>query len=52
LVNRVRGYEFVGYERTIDSHIKNLRRKLGDHDAAIVQTVLGVGYRFGLNRDH
>jgi two-component system alkaline phosphatase synthesis response regulator PhoP len=51
LVNRVRGYEFAGYERTIDSHIKNLRRKLGDHDAAIVQTVLGVGYKFGLNRD-
>jgi two-component system alkaline phosphatase synthesis response regulator PhoP len=52
LVNRVRGYEFAGYERTIDSHIKNLRRKLGDHDSAILQTVLGVGYRFGLNRDH
>jgi DNA-binding response OmpR family regulator len=52
LVNRVRGYEFAGYERTIDSHIKNLRRKLGDHDAAIVQTVLGVGYKFGLSRDH
>ena len=52
LVNRVRGYEFAGYERTIDSHIKNLRRKLGDHDAAIVQTVLGVGYKFGLRRDH
>ena len=29
LVNRVRGYEFAGYERTIDSHVKNLRRKLG-----------------------
>jgi DNA-binding response OmpR family regulator len=52
LVNRVRGYEFAGYERTIDSHIKNLRRKLGDHDTTILQTVLGVGYRFGLNRDH
>lgn len=28
LVNRVRGYEFAGYERTIDSHVKNLRRKI------------------------
>ncbi|MGH3150234.1 MAG: response regulator transcription factor, partial [Streptosporangiaceae bacterium] len=27
LINRVRGYEFEGYERTIDSHVKNLRRK-------------------------
>lgn len=51
LVNRVRGYEFAGYERVIDSHVKNLRRKLGDHDAAIVQTVLGVGYKMGLPRD-
>jgi DNA-binding response OmpR family regulator len=51
LVNRVRGYEFAGYERTIDSHVKNLRRKLGDDVASIVETVLGVGYRFGLDRD-
>ena len=29
LVNRVRGYEFEGYERIIDSHVKNLRHKLG-----------------------
>jgi two-component system alkaline phosphatase synthesis response regulator PhoP len=51
LVNRVRGYEFAGYERTIDSHVKNLRRKLGDDQATIVETVLGVGYRLGLSRD-
>ena len=51
LVNRVRGYEFAGYERTIDSHVKNLRRKLGDESAAVVETVLGVGYRLGLHRD-
>ena len=29
LVNRVRGYEYAGYERSIDSHVKNLRQKLG-----------------------
>lgn len=52
LVNRVRGYEFAGYERTIDSHVKNLRHKLGDDGAEIVETVLGVGYRLGLTRDH
>lgn len=51
LVNRVRGYESAGYERTIDSHVKNLRRKLGDDNADIVQTVLGVGYRLGVTRD-
>ena len=53
LINRARGYEFEGYERTIDSHVKNLRRKVerDPHDPQIVQTVLGVGYRLGLSRD-
>jgi DNA-binding response OmpR family regulator len=53
LINRVRGYEFEGYERTIDSHVKNLRRKLEKDPASpeIVQTVLGGGYRLGIDRD-
>lgn len=51
LVNRVRGYEFAGYERSMDSHVKNLRHKLGADGAAIVVTVVGVGYRLGLSRD-
>ena len=53
LINRVRGYEFDGYERTVDSHVKNLRRKieLDSHEPLIVQTVVGAGYRFGLARD-
>ena len=53
LINRVRGYEFEGYERTIDSHVKNLRRKIESDPAQpqIVQTVLGGGYRLGLSRD-
>ncbi|MGE5132431.1 MAG: response regulator transcription factor [Gemmatimonadota bacterium] len=53
LINRIRGYEFEGYERTIDSHVKNLRRKIeaDPADPAIVETVLGVGYRLGLARD-
>jgi DNA-binding response OmpR family regulator len=53
LINRVRGYDFEGYERTIDSHVKNLRRKIEEDPAnpAIVQTVLGGGYRLGLSRD-
>jgi DNA-binding response OmpR family regulator len=53
LVNRARGYEFEGYERTIDSHVKNLRRKIEEdpHEPRIILTVLGVGYRLGLSRD-
>jgi len=53
LINRVRGYEFEGYERTVDSHVKNLRRKVEDDPAnpRIVQTVLGGGYRLGVARD-
>lgn len=53
LINRIRGYEFEGYERTVDSHIKNLRRKVeaDPHEPAVVETVLGAGYRLGLSRD-
>ena len=53
LVNHVHGYEFTGYERTIDSHVKNLRHKLGDdpENPKVIETVVGVGYRLGLPRD-
>jgi DNA-binding response OmpR family regulator len=53
IINRTRGYEFEGYERSVDSHVKNLRRKI-EVDAGrpeIIQTVLGGGYRLGLSRD-
>ena len=48
LVEKVLGYDFEGYERTIDSHVKNLRAKLGDHprNPKWLYTVHGVGYRF------
>lgn len=48
LVEKVLGYDFEGYERTIDSHVKNLRAKLGDNprDPKWFHTVHGVGYRF------
>jgi DNA-binding response OmpR family regulator len=53
LINRVRGYEFEGYERTIDSHVKNLRRKIEREPRRpeVVLTVLSGGYRLGLSRD-
>lgn len=48
LVEKVLGYDFEGYERTIDSHIKNLRAKIGDNPKKPrwLFTVHGVGYRF------
>lgn len=48
LVEKVLGYDFEGYERTIDSHVKNLRAKLGDDPKKPkwLYTVHGVGYRF------
>jgi len=53
LINKVRGFEFEGYERTIDSHVKNLRRKVerDSRQPEIVETVLGAGYRLRLTPD-
>jgi DNA-binding response OmpR family regulator len=48
LLDRVHGYAFEGYERTIDAHIKNLRSKLepDPKNPRYIETVYGVGYRF------
>ncbi len=48
LLDRVQGNAYEGYERTIDAHIKNLRKKLGDgpQNPRFIETVRGVGYRF------
>ena len=53
LINRARGYDFEGYERTVDAHIHNLRHKIEPDpgEPRIVQTVVGAGYRLGLRRD-
>jgi DNA-binding response OmpR family regulator len=50
LAYRARGHDFVGYERTVDAHIKNLRRKIEEDPAnpRYVETVRGVGYRLGV----
>jgi DNA-binding response OmpR family regulator len=45
LVTRALGEEYDGLDRTVDVHVMNLRRKLGEAGKAIV-TVFGVGYRF------
>ena len=48
LVSRVQGYDFEGYDRTIDSHIKNLRKKISTHlpGQKIIRTIYCVGYTF------
>ena len=53
LVTRVQGYDYEGYERAIDVHVKNLRKKLGEDTKTphYVQTVTGVGYKFGAASD-
>ena len=47
LIIRVQGYEFEGYERTIDSHIKNLRKKIAAvrPDQEVIVSIYGVGYK-------
>ena len=47
LVNHVQGYDYEGYERTIDAHVKNLRKKIepDPKHPRYVETVFGVGYR-------
>ena len=53
LINRVQGYEFEGYDRTIDSHIKNLRKKIAQKlpGQEIITTVYGIGYKFNASSD-
>lgn len=48
LVNVILGYDFEGYDRTIDAHIKNIRHKIEDdqRNPSYIKTVYGVGYRF------
>lgn len=48
LINKVQGYDFEGYERTIDAHVKNLRQKIevDPKNPQYILTVFGVGYKF------
>lgn len=47
LIEKVQGYAFEGYERTVDSHIKNLRKKLhaAPNEPHYIRTIYGVGYK-------
>jgi DNA-binding response OmpR family regulator len=48
LVTIVLGYDFEGYDRTIDAHVKNLRHKVEKNSKTpeFIQTVYGMGYKF------
>ncbi len=45
LINKVWGYDFFGGDRTLDTHIKLLRKSLGDYASYII-TLRSVGYRY------
>lgn len=45
LLNEVWGYDFLGDDRTIDTHIKNLRKKIG---RGSIKTIRGIGYKLDL----
>ena len=53
IVEQIQGYSFEGYERTIDAHIKNLRRKIeiNSKEPQYIQTVYGIGYKFAGEAD-
>jgi DNA-binding response OmpR family regulator len=48
LVNVILGYDFEGYDRTIDAHIKNIRHKIEDNQRSPIylKTIYGIGYKF------
>lgn len=48
LINKVWSYDFYGDDRTLDTHIKLLRKSLGEYSRLII-TLRGVGYRFETN---
>lgn len=48
LITNIWGYDFYGDDRTLDTHIKLLRKSLGEYSKFIV-TIRGVGYRFEAN---
>ena len=52
IIDRVFGYDFEGFDRTVDAHVSSLRRKLesvgpASENRRLIHTVYGVGYRLG-----
>ena len=46
LLDHIWGYEYIGYTRTVDVHIKRLREKIKDNPHWSIATVWGIGYKF------
>ena len=48
LLDKVQGYAYEGYERTVDAHVKNLRQKIEEDPKhpRVILTVYGLGYKF------
>lgn len=46
LLDQIWGYEYIGDTRTVDAHIKRLRKKIKDHETWRLATVWGIGYKF------
>jgi two-component system alkaline phosphatase synthesis response regulator PhoP len=53
LITEALGYDYAAYERTIDAHIRNLRRKIEPdvQEPMYILTVYGLGYRFASDQD-
>jgi len=53
LIETVQGSNFEGYDRTIDSHISNLRKKISKHipEQKIIHTIYGIGYSFSVPQE-
>ena len=52
LLDKIWGYEFIGETRTVDVHIRYLRKKIEEDDKnpKFIETIRGVGYRFNPNK--
>jgi two-component system response regulator ResD len=51
LLENIWGYDFIGESRTIDVHVKELRKKIGDFNGNLIETIWSVGYRFNYDRE-
>jgi two-component system alkaline phosphatase synthesis response regulator PhoP len=53
LIESAQGEFFNGYDRTVDAHVGNMRKKLASNagDWSFIETVYGVGYRFNVEKE-
>lgn len=45
ILSRIWGYDYIGESRTIDVHIRQIRKRLGDENETYIETVRGIGYK-------